>query len=206
MTNQHECHDSLGSLWVKADEAAKSGDYQGLLFALKRLADEGVWQAYARIGEVYEAGGGGVEADIAEALKWYRKAVFEGDDPVAHLGLGRAHYNGEFADRDFVRAFSHFQKAFAAKNPEAAIYLGIMYYFGVGVTRDIARAVEYFEFAASAGYFLAYGYLARIALAEGRMFRSAVFLIKGWLLMVRVSMKDPNDRKLLGIERPRVEA
>jgi TPR repeat protein len=82
--------DPLGPLWAKAKTAASSGNYRGLLIVWKELAEKGVWQLTARIGAVYESGASGVERDQTQALYWYRKAVFESDDPIAHVGLGRA--------------------------------------------------------------------------------------------------------------------
>jgi TPR repeat protein len=194
--------DSLEPLWQKVDEAAQRGDFSGVLFVLKTLADKGVWQAYGRIGEIYETGGGNVVKDPEQALKWYRRAVFEGDDPVGHLGLGRAYYDGTNVERDFSLALTHFKKAFAAGLPPAGIYLGIMYYSGIGVDRDIFQAREYFEFAVSHDYFIAYFYLARIAFSQHKYFHGLTLCVKGWLLGARVTKQDPGDPRLLGAEMP----
>jgi len=194
--------DALEPLWQKVDEAAQIGDFVGVLFVLKTLADKGVWQAYARIGEIYETGGGNVVKDPEQALKWYRRAVYEGDDPIAHLGLGRAYYDGANVKRDFSQALTHFKKAFAAGLPQAGIYLGIMYYSGVAVDRDISKAKEYFEFAVSHEYFIAHFYLARIAFSKYKYVKGLVLCVKGWLLGARITKQDPGDPRLLGVEIP----
>jgi TPR repeat protein len=193
--------DPLEPLWNKAHEAAARADYPGLLYVWKALADKGVWQIYARIGELYERGAEGIERNLEEALHWYRRAVFEADDPVAHVGLGRAYYTGVGAPRDFALAAQHFEKAYAHGLPDAALYLGIMHYGGIGVNRDPSRAQGYFEVAATAEYFYAYFKLARIALDNGRIIRAIRLSLKGWLLGLRISKEDRNDHRLLGVER-----
>lgn len=202
MSDSTQVDDPIEALWQEADEAAKKGNILKVLSVLILLAGKGIWQAYARIGEIYEAGSVGVERDIPHALSWYRRAVFEGDDPVAHVGLGRAYYDGAGVERDFSKARYHFQKAFLAKKPEAGIYLGIMHYFGVGAPRDPNKAREYFEFAASSEYFVAYGYLARIEFSRGSPLKAAKLALKGWQLMARITRQDSHDPRLLGIERP----
>jgi TPR repeat protein len=192
--------DPLESLWSKAYEASARGDYPGVLFVWKALAEKGVWQIEARIGELYERGAIGVEKDTQQALHWYRKAVFDGDDAVAHVGLGRAYYTGTGVERDFIAALEHFRKAFASNLPEAAIYLGLMYYRGTGVQRNVQRAEEYFFVAAKANYPAAYSYLARIALDRGRLFKAVKLFVKGAILGVRVARKDTDDPRLLGID------
>jgi len=192
--------DPLEALWQKADDAAQREDFRGVLFVLRSLADKGIWQANARIGEIYEAGAKGVAKDTREALKWYRKAVFEGDDPIGHLGLGRAYFEGKHTDRDFLKAQMHLQNAYSAKIPQAALYLGIIHYSGAGVVTDVSKAADYFKVAADASYFLAYGYLARIALSEGKILKGLKLFFQGWRAMIKISKKDPNDPRLLGIE------
>ena len=200
MINPSDADASQAPLWEKADEAAGRNDYAGVLFVLKSLAEKGVWQAYARIGELYEAGGGGVEKNLDAALSWYRRGVYEGDDPVAHIGMGRAYFNGTGVERDASKALAHFQKADSANMPEASLYLGIIHYSEVGVDRDHQKARKYFEAAATAGYFLAYGYLARIAFGKWNLWKGIKYLVTGWLLMARISRMNPKDPRLLGIE------
>ena len=167
--------DPLNPLWEKATEAAKNNDWPGVLFVWKSLADKGIWQICARIGEIYERGADGVEQNFSEAIRWYNKGVFVGDDPLAHLGIGRAYCNGTGVDRDHAKALSHFKRAAEYGRPEANLYLGNMYFEGVEVKRDRSRAEEYYRVAARAGYPIAYGYLARLALGRGRLFKAIGF-------------------------------
>ena len=69
--------DPLDPLWNKAEEAASKEDMAGLIEVWKLLADKGVWSLCARVGFFYETGSIGVQIDSQQALKWYRKAIFE---------------------------------------------------------------------------------------------------------------------------------
>jgi hypothetical protein len=199
VTETKKSADPLDPLWRKAIEAAAQGDMPGVLFVWKSLAEKGVWQAYARIGEVYERGADGIEKDPSQAVSWYRKAVFEGDDPVAHIGLGRAYYNGSGVERDYEAAFKHFQSAHNYKLPESGIHLGLMYYRGVIVQRDVSKAKELFGMAASADYPGAYACLARIAFFEGKLLAAMSLFLKAVVLGVKIAKQDPSDPRLLGI-------
>jgi TPR repeat protein len=200
--NEHRNEDNvLDPLWARADDAARERDMKALLSAWHALAEKGVWQICSSIGTMYERGADGVEKDITKAMYWYERAIREGDDPIAHVGLGKAHYEGLGLNQDFAAARKHFEKAYSASLPEAGIYLGMMYQAGIAIDRDAGRAEECFKFAADAGYFLAYFKLARLALDKHRYFRAAALCLRGWLLGLRVSRQDPTDPRLLGIDR-----
>jgi TPR repeat protein len=201
VTHTIEDKDPLDPLWEKADEAAKSGDIAGALFVWKALADKGVWQIYARIGDLYERGASGVEKDVQQALHWYRKAIFEGNDPIAHVGLGRAYYLGTGVERNLVSARHHFEKAYVQGSVDSALYLGIIYYRGDGAERDVRRAEKYLKVAAAAEYYYAYALLARVAFKERKFIKGILLLAESYLLGFKISRKDPHDPRLLGIER-----
>jgi len=194
--------DPLEPLWKKAHEAADKGDMPGVLFVWKALAEKGVWQIYARIGWLYEDGAEGIEKNAEQAMYWYRKAVFEGDDPLGHVGLGRAHYDGSGVSQDYSLAFHHFQKAYAQGLPEAGIYLGIMYHAGLGTVRDMGRAEACYRLAASADYYYAYIKLARLAFDQKKFIAGFKFWVKGILLGLRLARSNTADPRLLGIASP----
>lgn len=198
--------DPLEPLWNKATQAGNAGDFPGLIFAWRALVEHGVMQVCAHIGQLYERGaeGGaeGVEKDINQALFWYHKAVFECDDPLAHLGLGRAYYNGVGEVKNIEQARKHFEAAHSYGLPQARIYLGVMYYFGNGVERDVELAKKYLESAAAEGFAYAYLLLARFALHEGKLFKAISTAVKGCLLIKKIADKDHMDPRLLGIGIP----
>ncbi len=135
-----------------------------------------------------------------QALYWYKKAIFECDDPEAHVGLGRLYYQGDGVERNVIKACEHWKKAYAKSSHDAALYLGIAYSNGVGFSQDIQRAKIYLEEAAKSEYFFAYGKLARIAFDENNFIKGITLLIKGYLLGKKIAKINPVDPRLLGIE------
>lgn len=197
VTRSSAQEESLAPLWKKAQEAEANGDMPGILFVWKALAERGVWQLLARIGEIYERGAEGVEPNIEQALSWYRKAVYECDDPLGHLGLGRARYAGMGAPQDFGEALSHFRKAHSLGLPDAAVYLGLIFLRGHGVKRDLDQAETYFRHAADQSFFVAYHFLANIAFRKGRLIKAAKLFFQGWSLARRIMKTEPSDSRLL---------
>ena len=201
VTNSPAPEGPLAPLWKKAYEAEVNGDMPGILFIWKALAEQGVWQLLARIGELYERGARGVEPNIEQAIYWYRKAVFECDDPIGHLGLGRAYYTGNGLRQEFSEALNHFNKAYMLGLPDAAVYLGLMYLRGHGVERDHGQAENYLKSAADQRFFVAFYMLASIAFRRGNLITAAKLFMKGWTLLRRIHKTEPRDsRLLLGID------
>jgi TPR repeat protein len=190
----------LEPLWEKAVTAADNGDTHGVVFLLKALAHRGVPQVFSIIGTLYESGGRNLNVDLNEAVKWYRKALVEFDDPIAHLGIGRAYYNGTGGvQQDFGKAFFHFQKAYRAEIPESGVYLGIMAYNGIAIKKDAYKAMEYFKTSAAHDFCLAYVYLVRIEFSFGHFIKAIKALLKAISLLHRLKKDDPSDRRLMGV-------
>ena len=191
--------EAIDSLWEQSVIAAQAGNTVQVLAILQSLAEKGVWQALARIGELYEIGGGNLEKDPDKAIQWYRRSIFECDDPVAHLGLGRFYYNGTSVDRDFGKSYMHFQKASLSHLPEANLYIGIMMYSGTGTKKDIEKATKYFTMAAASDFCIAFLYLARIHFRTGHLIKAIACLFKARAVATRLGQVDPNDRRLMGM-------
>ena len=191
--------DPLRGLWDKARQAAEAGDFPGVLFVWKSLADKGVAEVYAKIGWLYEGGAKGVTKSQDQALYWYRKAVFELDDSLGHLGLGRAYYDGIGVPQDLEKATQHFEAAFHKGQPEGALFLGVMHYLGMGVARDFERAREYLETAAEGGYCYAYVPLSRLRLRRGRLIEAFRLWVRGIRLANQIRREDRWDPRLRGL-------
>jgi TPR repeat protein len=191
----------LDGLSAQAELAIVEGDIPQLIALYQRMEQLGVWQAPARIGELYETGFGHgahtFEKNLDEAVKWYRKAVFESDDPIAHLGLGRIYYEGSATvKKDMVKAQAHLKKAYANNLPQAGIYLGAMSMFGVGVEKNLADAEHFFSSAAAGGFPLAYRYLANLAASSGKFIRTIEMLGKEFILSIKLKTQDRNHPNL----------
>jgi uncharacterized protein len=192
--------DPLQALWDKARMAAQGGDFAGTLYVWKALADKGVWQIYSRIGWLYERGAEGVQTNPDQAVQWYRKALFEADDPIANLGLGRMYYKGVGVRQNHEQAKIHFEKALALGESEAALFLGFMAYAGIGTVRDVEVARSRLEEAAAAGYCYAYLPLGRMALLRGRLLRALMLWMKAWRLARQIAREDKSDPRLSGLD------
>lgn len=101
------------------------------------------------MGVMYEYGQG-VEADIQEALRWYRKAAEQGL-PQAQNSLGFMYSLGLGVQRDAGRAAYWLQRAAEQGHGGAQTNLGILYSSGRGVEKDEEEAVYWFHSAARNG-------------------------------------------------------
>ncbi len=192
---------TIDRLWDEAIEEQTKGNAAGVLSHYLSLAEMGDSRVCVKIGSFYEVGASGVNVDMEEALKWYGRAVSECDDPIAHLFLGQAYYTGNGVERNFSKAYPHFEKAYQAQVPEAGMYIGDMYYYGNGMKRNLPLAREYFKFAAAHEYILAYRYLWKIEFANRRYARGIGFMLKGLWVGLKVIRSNPKDRRLLGSKK-----
>ena len=116
------------------------------------------------IGVMYEYGHG-VEANIKEAVRWYREAARQGL-PDAQNSLGFLYLLGLGVKPDPEMAAMWLHHAAGQGHGAAQTNLGIMYTTGRGVKKDHSKAVELFRSAAQKGNAQAQGLLAQ-AYKEG---------------------------------------
>ena len=116
------------------------------------------------IGVMYEYGHG-VEANIKEAIRWYREAARQGL-PDAQNSLGFLYLLGLGVKPDPEMAAMWLHRAAGQGHSAAQTNLGIMFTTGRGVEKDHEKAVELFSSAARKGNAQAQGLLAQ-AYKEG---------------------------------------
>lgn len=104
-----------------------------------KAAEEGLHDAVLAMGWFY-LNGVGVEADEAEAARWYRKSARQGD-PRAMFSLGYIAY----VRGDFSEALRWFTLAAEKEHHRSKYWIGKMYWRGNGVAEDRRRAQEYFS-------------------------------------------------------------
>ena len=125
-------------------EAAWSrGDYTTARELLQPLADQGVAQAEATLGVMYD-NGQGVPRDDAAAVTWFRKAADQGH-PHAEYDLALKYSEGRGVPRDDEAALSWFEKAADHGDPEAMYRLGDAFEFGKGTAADYVRAYDWYD-------------------------------------------------------------
>ena len=114
---------------------------------VRMAAEQGLDLAQNFLGELYEAGYGGLEEDPAEAVRWYRKAAEQGLDD-AQFRLGFCYINGIGVAENPAEASLWIYKAAHQGHADAQYYLGYFYLQGIGVPKNEKEAVEWFRKAA----------------------------------------------------------
>tara|TARA_B100000676_G_scaffold310256_1_gene376213 strand:- start:326 stop:1108 length:783 start_codon:yes stop_codon:yes gene_type:complete len=102
-----------------------------------------------RLAARYDAGRG-VEKNIGEAAKWYRRAAVQGHVKAqANLGLMYAYGHG--VPKDSAEAVRWLERASKAGDTGAQYNVGLLYYEGRGTERDYKRALRWYQRAARRG-------------------------------------------------------
>jgi hypothetical protein len=113
---------------------------------LKAKAEAGDADSEYQVGLRYYKGEG-VSKDLAEAVKWFRKAAEQGL-AGAQDNLGVCYAKGQGVAKDEVEAVKWFRKAAEQNYAQAQRNLGWCYAKGQGVAKDEVEAVKWFRKAA----------------------------------------------------------
>lgn len=178
--------------------AMDSGDVEGALYMLRALASDGVAQAMAEIGVIYETGSGSVEEDMITALKWYRKAADAGD-LEGLLAIARLHLTGQGVPLNYQVAREYYEGIVEQIEDRRALFgLAWIFHEGLGVSQDHARAEGLYKRAISAGHVVAPKWLASLYWSNRRFIKAVWF----WLVsMWRIWRTTIFDRKSLKLHR-----
>ena len=101
------------------------------------------------LGLLYQEGWG-VQKDLIEAAKWFRKAADQGK-AGAQSSLGSCYTNGTGVEKNDVEAVKWYRKAADQGEVGAQYNLGASYYTGIGVEKDMVEAAKWFHKAADQG-------------------------------------------------------
>ena len=102
-----------------------------------------------RLGEIYETGTG-VPVDLAQAMKWYRRAADAGD-AASQRAVGLLYQHGKGVPVDDAEAMTWFSKAADAGDAVAPSQIGFLYETGGGVPVDYGQAMAWYGKAAEKG-------------------------------------------------------
>ncbi|HZM01622.1 MAG TPA: trypsin-like peptidase domain-containing protein [Candidatus Saccharimonadales bacterium] len=116
---------------------------------IKAKADAGNAAAQTALGDAYSKGEG-VATNLAEAVKWYRKASERGD-AAGQYDLGSCYYRGQGVAQDYAEAVRWYRKAAEQGNSDAQFETAIAYYIGKGVPQDYTEAAKWFRKVAEEG-------------------------------------------------------
>jgi len=117
---------------------------------VRSKAENGDPKAQFAMGAMYETGTV-VSASVSEALKWYKKAAFQGV-AEAQLLLGLKYLAGQGVLRNESEALLWLRKAAEQGQPDAQYHLGNLYRDGRGTLRDLLQAAKWYRKAADHGH------------------------------------------------------
>lgn len=118
---------------------------QALRVAASQGDAEALYEIASRLAE-----GRGVEANLAEAAKWYEMAAEQGLAP-AQYRLGNLFEKGTGVERDFEKAKTWYQLAAQQGNASAMHNLGVLFAMGADGAADNESAARWFVEAADRG-------------------------------------------------------
>ena len=151
--NQH----TEGNSYVKEEESEI--DYESLSAdELIALANNGDVEAMDTLGAAYEDGEDdedfgilGIEKDLEEAVKWYRKAAEQGY-ARAQYNLGHCYEYGKGVEKNEIETVKWYRKAAEQGYAVAQNGFGFCYDNGTGVEKNEVEAVKWYRKAAEQGY------------------------------------------------------
>ncbi len=121
-----------------------------VLQKLFEAAENGDAVAQCTLGTCFQYGNNGVKKDMDEAVKWYRKAVAQGNAGAQFL-LGVCYHTGNGVTKDVSEAAKLFRISAAQGLASAQCSLGTCYFNGGGVEKDEVEAMKWFRKAAEQG-------------------------------------------------------
>jgi len=130
--------------------AAKRGDFGEARAVWTALAEAGDPASQYNLAMLY-ARGDGVEADLAAAARWFRKAAEQGQ-VEAQARLGGMYAHGLGVEQDYAEAARWFTRAAEQHHKISQYELGVLYGNGDGVPRDNVAAFFWFTLAARQGF------------------------------------------------------
>jgi hypothetical protein len=116
---------------------------------LRQKADVGDPAAEFSLGERYRTGSG-VESNMTEAAKWFRKAAEQGY-AKGQYNLGLCYYYGWGVETNQTEAVKWYRKAAEQGEVAAQLNLGVCYAGGNGVEKNQNEAVKWYRKAAEQG-------------------------------------------------------
>ncbi len=117
--------------------------------ALRSAAAGGNPEAAFLVGVKYTEGSG-IEADLAEAARWYQIAADRGLPP-AQYRLASLYEKGRGVEKDLEKARAWYEKAASAGNSKAMHNLAVLYAEGQNGSPDFGQAAHWFQQAATHG-------------------------------------------------------
>lgn len=152
--------------YYKGVDASRAEDYKTAAKYYSLAAKKGHSSAQYNLGLLYEEGKG-IEKNMEEASKWYRRSAEQGNPLSMHSFALICYAGGEGSEQDKKEAFNWWKKSVETfqkdkekdrlkqeyfghwiEYGEAMFYLGVCYSNGFGVKKDAEEAVKWWRKAA----------------------------------------------------------
>lgn len=152
----------LISISLNLPVAANTSDWVLVERFEKQLAaaNSGKLGAMYSVGRLYERGRG-VDKNLTEATKWYKKAANSGQYS-AQARLGIMYFEGRGVKQNYKQALKLLNSAAKNKVPSAQFQLANMYELGTGVPQDLKKAIYWYGQSDKYGYYLAKDKISRL--------------------------------------------
>ena len=168
-------------------DAHNSGDYEGTVFLLKRLAADGESAACTILGEIFEYGRENIPRDYAEALRWYKEALVRSYEPRAHLGIARIYHMGLGVEKDNSIALQHLLKIDGENQPGVHYLIGVLLSKVMADKHSLARAEENLRKGTVLGHLLAKATLGRFLIRTGRIITGLRLVFEAFRQMIPIT-------------------
>lgn len=144
-----EADDGKNSIYTRARDKFRSGDYTAAFSLFRMAADMGYTGAKKYLGVMYEYGEG-VQKDLSNAFYWYKTAAEEGD-VFSQSALACLYMTGDGMEPDYDKAYYWAEKSAKAGDADSQYYLGILCVKGLGTPPDRAAGIEWLKKSAAGG-------------------------------------------------------
>jgi len=182
--------------WKLMVKAFYKGDRVGVLYQLRKMANENVPAAFAELGNIYEMGGHGLEQDFKKAKYWYNRAIDEADDIEGYIGMARLYYYGKGMQVNYKKALEYYSIAEEINEPVAFFAIGRMYRLGQGVEKNVSTAKEYYRRGVHFGSVQSLRALGEIELESGNKILGLYYRILAVVKAIPIFIRNRHDPRL----------
>ena len=124
-------------------QAQVTGNFDKAFARLQALANEGYAKAQMRLGFMYDRGIV-LKQDYATAIKWYEKAIKNGDAD-ALVWLGFMYQRGTGVEKNSEKSAELYREGINKGSKMAYAFLGTLYQVGEGVPQDFKYAFKLYK-------------------------------------------------------------
>lgn len=159
-------HTAMGLLSLIKAAGFAGDDVSAIRFGSDESKSEEITNLISRPEKIRN----GNQADIKDAVTWFRRAAEQGNEEKAQMALGIMLLNGVGVQKDYSQAAKMFQLA-STKVPDAQAILGQFYFGGTGVKQDFHEAARHLREAAEKGadisfWMLGYVYMEGLGVVQ----------------------------------------